>query len=68
MEMSPVLYLPPALVAAGGDRVGGHFLEFFDARIRSPRTRRAYARAVGELLAWCEGVGIASLPRPSPMP
>jgi hypothetical protein len=31
------------------------FLEFFAANIRNPHTRRAYARAVVEFLAWCEG-------------
>lgn len=56
--VAPVL---PALVASAGDRAGLRFLEFFAAAIRSPHTRRAYARAAGDFLAWCEGAGVASL-------
>jgi site-specific recombinase XerC len=37
------------------------FLEFFAANIRNPHTRRAYARAAEEFLAWCAGVGVASI-------
>jgi site-specific recombinase XerD len=51
---TPVL---PALVTATGERAGVRFLEFFAAQIRNPHTRRAYARAVGEFLTWCEDVG-----------
>jgi hypothetical protein len=42
----------PALVASAGDRAGVRFLEFFAANIRNPHTRRAYARALDEFLAW----------------
>jgi site-specific recombinase XerC len=51
----------PALVAASGDRAGIRFLEFFTATIRNPHTRRAYARAVGDFLAWCTDVGVPAL-------
>jgi len=57
----------PALVAASGDRAGVRFLEFFAGQIRNPHTRRAYARAVGEFLAWCESVGVTSLPSIQPL-
>jgi hypothetical protein len=50
---SPTL---PVLVAATGDRAGVRFLEFYAANIRNPHTRRAYARAVGDFLAWCESL------------
>ena len=53
----------PALVAATGDRAGMRFLEFFAANIRNPHTRRAYARAVGEFLAWCESGASLHCPR-----
>ena len=46
----------PAMVAAAGERAGVRFLEFFTAQIRNPHTRRAYARAAAEFLAWCEGI------------
>ena len=35
--------------------------EFFAANIRNPHTRRAYARAAEEFLAWCASVGVASI-------
>jgi hypothetical protein len=58
LRKAPVL---PALVSAAGHRAGRRFLEFFAAQIRNPHTRRAYARAVGEFLAWCESKGVSSL-------
>jgi len=57
----------PALVAVSGRRAGVRFLEFFAAQIRNPHTRRAYARAVGEFLAWCESTGVRSLPQVQPL-
>jgi site-specific recombinase XerD len=35
--------------------------KFFASAIRNPHTRRAYARAVGEFLAWCADAGVPSL-------
>src|SRR5215469_12934900 len=52
---SPVV---PALVTAAGERASMRFLEFFAANIRNVHTRRAYARAAEEFLAWCAGVGV----------
>ena len=59
--------LVPRLVAVSGERAGVRFLEFFVAQIRNPHTRRAYARAVGEFLAWCESVGVTSLSDVQPL-
>ena len=42
----------PALVAAAGERARVCFLELFAANIGNPHTRRAYARAAEEFLAW----------------
>jgi hypothetical protein len=42
----------PALVSSAGERAGMRFLEFFAANIRNPHTRRAYAPAADEFLAW----------------
>jgi site-specific recombinase XerC len=62
---SPAL---PALVAASGERAGLRFLEFFAAAIRNPHTRRAYARAASDFLAWCEAeAGVASLATVQPL-
>ena len=63
--MSPslvALSLPrlPALVTAG-DLASMRFLEFFAANIRNPHTRRAYARAADEFLAWCASAGVPSI-------
>jgi site-specific recombinase XerC len=55
---SPAL---PPLIAAAGDRAGMRFREFFAANIRNPHTRRAYARAADEFLAWCASAGVPSI-------
>ncbi len=57
----------PALVVAAGAPAATRFLEFFAAAIRNPHTRRAYARAVGEFLAWCERAGVASIAAVQPL-
>jgi site-specific recombinase XerD len=51
----------PAIVAAAGERAAMRFLEFFAANIRNPLTRRAYARAADEFLAWCAAAGVPSI-------
>jgi predicted nucleotide-binding protein len=51
----------PELVVAAGERAGMRFLEFFAAKIRNPHTRRAYARAADEFLAWCASAGVPSI-------
>ena len=57
---SPSLALP-ALIASADERARLRFLEFFAVTIRNPHTRRAYARAAGEFLAWIAARGITSL-------
>jgi site-specific recombinase XerD len=58
----------PQLVAGSGERAGLRFLEFFAAAIRNPHTRRAYARAAADFLAWCErDAGVASLAAVQPL-
>ena len=47
----------PALVAAAGDQAAWRYIDFFTANLRNPNTRRAYARACGRFLAWCEERG-----------
>jgi hypothetical protein len=49
----------PALIAAASERTGMRFLA---ANIRNPHTRRAYARAADEFLAWCAGAAVNGLP------
>jgi site-specific recombinase XerC len=55
---SPTL---PAIVAAAGEHASMRFLEFFAANIRNPHTRRAYARAADEFLAWCAAADVPSI-------
>jgi site-specific recombinase XerD len=57
----------PALVAAAGDQARVRFLEFFAANIRNAHTRRAYSRAVGELLDWCADAGVPSIAHVAPL-
>jgi len=65
----PVLaaFSTPATVTAAGEGAQLRFLEFFAASIRNAHTRRAYAGAVGEFLAWCEGRGVASITAIQPL-
>jgi site-specific recombinase XerD len=51
----------PSILAAAGANAQRRFLEFFADSISNPHTRRAYAGAVGEFLASCEGRGVASI-------
>jgi integrase/recombinase XerC len=51
----------PVLVLAAGERAQTRFWEFFAGNIRNKHTRRAYAQAIREFLAWCESAGVASI-------
>lgn len=68
-ELVPVIapHPLPALVTAAGEGAQLRFLEFFAASIRNPHTRRAYAGAVGEFLAWCGGRGVTSITAIQPL-
>jgi site-specific recombinase XerD len=59
--------LPLPMVAAAGERAQLRFLEFFAASIRNVHTRRAYAHAVVEFLAWCEERGVVSITAIQPL-
>ena len=50
--------LVPVLVADLGDTAAWRYVEFFTANIRNPNTRRAYVRACGHFLSWCERRGL----------
>ena len=52
-ELVPIGSTVPTLINAAGARASMRYLEFFAANIRNPHTRRAYARAAEEFLAWC---------------
>jgi integrase/recombinase XerC len=61
-ELVPFTGTPlPALIAAAGDYARMRFLEFFTANIRNVNTRRSYAKAIEEFLAWCERARVPSL-------
>ncbi|OXC74482.1 tyrosine-type recombinase/integrase [Caballeronia sordidicola] len=57
----------PALVNHAGEKAGIRCLEFFASNIRNPNTRRAYAHAVGEFLAWCAQAGVRSITAVQPL-
>ncbi|MFM0258061.1 tyrosine-type recombinase/integrase [Paraburkholderia sediminicola] len=58
----------PPLVVAAGERAGVRFLEFFASAIRNPHTRRAYARAASDFLAWCSAsAGVTSIAAVQPL-
>ncbi len=63
---SPAQQLP-ALIAAADDEARERFLEFFAANIRNKHTRRAYAQATQEFLAWCERAGVATIADVKPL-
>ena len=64
---APVPSPLPVLVVGAGERAGIRFLEFFASAIRNPHTRRAYARAAGDFLAWCAGAGVTSITAVQPL-
>ncbi len=51
----------PVSIVAAGVRAETRVWEFFAAQIRNKHTRRAYAQATREFLAWCESAGVASI-------
>lgn len=57
----------PALIASADTQAQTRFVEFFTATIRNANTRRAYMRATGDFLAWCELHGITSLTAVQPL-
>jgi site-specific recombinase XerD len=56
-----------ALIAAAGESAKLRFVEFFTANIRNRNTRRAYAQAAREFLAWCEVAGVPSITAVQPV-
>jgi len=54
----PEATLVPVLVVDAGEQAAWRYVDFFTANIRNPNTRRAYARACGHFLAWCEARGL----------
>jgi integrase/recombinase XerD len=48
----------PALVVRAGGPAAHAWTDFFDGRVRTEHTRRAYARAVRNFLDWCQPQGL----------
>lgn len=65
--LSPTLLGIPAILSASGDAAPLRFLEFFTANIRNPNMLKAYARAAGDFLRWCETRGVTALPAIQPI-
>lgn len=51
-------HVVPALIADVGEPAAWRYVDFFSVNIRNPNTHRAYARACGPFLAWCEDRGL----------
>jgi hypothetical protein len=47
-------------MAAADTPTKRRFMEFSTANIRNPNTRKAYARAAGDFLHWCDGRGVTA--------
>ena len=56
---APTAQMVPVLIAEAGEEASWRYIEFFTANIRNPNTRRAYARACAQFLAWCEVHGLS---------
>jgi len=67
VPLLPFGFTLPALVSSADDRAQLRFLEFFAVTIRNGHTRRAYARAASEFLAWCEARGVGSIGSVQPL-
>jgi integrase/recombinase XerC len=67
IALAPSALTLPALVASADERGQRHFLEFFAVTIRNAHTRRAYARAAGEFLGWCDARGVTSIAGVQPL-
>ena len=57
----------PEIVKACGEQACIRFLEFFASTLRNPHTRRAYARAVADFLAWSQDHGVSSIATIQPL-
>jgi site-specific recombinase XerD len=57
----------PVPITSAGPHAQTRFFEFFVSNIRNQNTRRAYARAIGDFLAWCERQGVASIADVQPL-
>jgi site-specific recombinase XerD len=57
----------PTLIDAAGDQARMRFLEFFTGNIRTPNTRRAYAKACEEFRAGCAIAGVSSIAAVQPV-
>jgi integrase/recombinase XerC len=60
-------FVLPTLVASADHLAQLRFLEFFAVTIRNAHTRRAYARAASEFLAWCETRGVGTIGSVQPL-
>jgi site-specific recombinase XerD len=54
-----VLGTVPPVIAAAGREASYRFVRFFVETIRNRNTRHAYARAVRDFFAWCDGRGLS---------
>ncbi|NVJ64325.1 MAG: tyrosine-type recombinase/integrase [Flavobacteriaceae bacterium] len=56
----------PAVFTTADKATQMRFIDFFMANISNENTRRAYSKAVGQLLLWCDDQGVTSFPAIQP--
>jgi len=62
MSLLVLVIAPPRVPAlAAGEGVGMRYPRILRGQHPHPHTRRAYARAADEFLAWCASVGVPSI-------
>lgn len=57
----------PALIRAAGPQAATRTAEFFVGQIANANTCKAYTRAVGDCMTWCEGMGVPSIAAVQPL-
>ena len=57
----------PDLVRASGSAAQTRVMEFFLTHHSNVNTRKAYGRAVGDFMSWCQTHGLTSLPQIQPL-
>ena len=57
----------PVIISASGEKAAIRFIDFFTSNIRNPHTRKAYAKDVGNFLAWCAIRGVLELSQIQPI-
>lgn len=61
VAMTTTGFVVPAIIDRSGMSARKRFIEFFTANIRNHNTRKAYALAISDFLAWCNHSGLQDI-------